>query len=123
MAHILLVEDNPTNLKLARLILESAGHRVRSFGNATEAIDAVVLDAPDLILMDIQLPDLDGLAATKILKANPATETIPVVALTAFAMNDDAKRIRDAGCDSYLAKPYRRAALLEAVAALLKRHT
>jgi two-component system cell cycle response regulator DivK len=74
---------------------------------------------PALILMDIQLPGMDGLTATRELKGDPATASIPVIALTAFAMHGDAVKIRAAGCDGYVAKPFRRASLLDAIARLL----
>ena len=116
MARILIVEDHPANLKLARLILESAGHEVLTRNNAVEGLQAARELRPDLILMDIQLPGMDGLEATRRLKADRATVNIPVIALTAFAMRDDARRMHAAGCDGYLAKPYRRADLVKAVA-------
>src|SRR5688572_17920678 len=105
MAKILIVEDNPANMKLAIFLLQSAGHIVIS---ATDAELGLMLarDAqPDLILMDIQLPGMDGLEATALLKRDDATSAIPVIALTALAMKGDEERIRAAGCDGYVAKP------------------
>src|SRR5688500_17217215 len=99
MAKILIVEDNPANMKLAIFLLQSAGHIVIS---ATDAELGLMLarDAqPDLILMDIQLPGMDGLEATALLKRDDATSAIPVIALTALAMKGDEARIRAAGCD------------------------
>jgi two-component system, cell cycle response regulator DivK len=119
MASILIVEDHPANLKLARLILESAGYAVIAAENAADGLALARKEAPALILMDIQLPGMDGLAATRELKGDPATAPIPVIALTAFAMHGDAVKIRAAGCDGYVAKPFRRASLLDAVARLL----
>ena len=115
MARILVVEDHPANLKLARLILENAGHVVVATDDAVEGLRIAVEIQPDLVLMDIQLPGMDGLEATRRLKAAPQTARIPVIALTAFAMGDDAQKMHAAGCDGYLAKPYRAAQLLEAV--------
>ncbi|HSV17630.1 MAG TPA: response regulator [Casimicrobiaceae bacterium] len=115
MARILIVEDHPANLKLARLILESAGHEVLARDNAVDGLQAACDLRPEVILMDIQLPGMDGLEAIRRLKADRVTVDIPVIALTAFAMRDDAKRMHAAGCDGYLAKPYRRADLLKAV--------
>jgi two-component system, cell cycle response regulator DivK len=115
MARILVVEDHPANLKLARLILESAGHEVIASDDAVDGLRMAAEMQPDLVLMDIQLPGMDGLEATRRLKTAPETAHIPVIALTAFAMRDDAQKMQAAGCDGYLAKPYRAAQLVEAV--------
>ena len=115
MARILVVEDHPANLKLARLILEKAGHVVVASEDAVDGLRIAAEIQPDLVLMDIQLPGMDGLEATRRLKAAPETAHIPVVALTAFALRDDAQKMHAAGCDGYLAKPYRAAQLVEAV--------
>jgi two-component system cell cycle response regulator DivK len=115
MARILVVEDHPANLKLARLILESAGHEVIASDDAVDGLRMAAEMQPDLVLMDIQLPGMDGLEATRRLKTAPETALIPVIALTAFAMRDDAQKMQAAGCDGYLAKPYRAAQLVEAV--------
>jgi two-component system cell cycle response regulator DivK len=105
MARILIVEDNVANMKLATFILESAAHTVIPAMNAEAGLTLARDEHPDLILMDIQLPGMDGLQATGILKADPATRHIPVIALTALAMKGDEERIRAAGCDGYIAKP------------------
>jgi two-component system cell cycle response regulator DivK len=105
MATVLIVEDNATNLKLTVFLLKSAGHAVLVATDAEAGIAIARDEQPDLILMDIQLPGMDGLGATAVLKADPATRHIPVVALTALAMAGDKKRILDAGCDDYIAKP------------------
>jgi two-component system cell cycle response regulator DivK len=103
---ILIVEDNPSNLKLATTVLEHAGYRVLSTESAVNAIVMAQMELPQLILMDIQLPGMSGLDATRQLKAQAATASIPVIALTAFAMKGDEERILDAGCDGYIAKPF-----------------
>jgi two-component system, cell cycle response regulator DivK len=105
MAVILLVEDNVANMKLASFLLESDGHTVLAAVNAEIALTLAREGSPDLILMDIQLPGMDGLQATALLKQDPATRNIPVIALTALAMKGDEERIRAAGCDGYIAKP------------------
>ena len=105
MATILLVEDNETNMKLSRFLLESADHEVLTAMNAEAGLTVARERHPDLILMDIQLPGMDGLQATVQLKSNEATRDIPVIALTALAMKGDEERIRAAGCDGYIAKP------------------
>src|SRR3954462_5137814 len=105
MITILVVEDNAANLKLATFLLESAGYVVISAPNAETALTLARTRQPALILMDIQLPGMDGLQATAILKADETTRAIPVIALTALAMKGDEERIRAAGCDGYVAKP------------------
>ena len=105
MARILVVEDNPANMKLTSLLLHSAGHSVLSAVDAETALRLARGEQPDLILMDIQLPGMDGLQATGLLKQADATRAIPVIALTALAMKGDEERIRAAGCDGYIAKP------------------
>jgi two-component system cell cycle response regulator DivK len=105
MAKVLIVEDNPANMALATVLLQSAGHRVVTAKDAEAGLTLAREEQPDLILMDIQLPGMDGLAATALLKADPGTRGIPVVALTALAMKGDEERIRAAGCDGYIAKP------------------
>ena len=105
MANILLVEDNETNMKLSLFLLESADHAVVTAMNAEAALTLARERHPDLILMDIQLPGMDGLQATAVLKGDEATRDIPVIALTALAMKGDEERILAAGCDGYIAKP------------------
>jgi CheY-like chemotaxis protein len=105
MPTILVVEDNAANLKLAAFLLESAGHTVISARDAEAGLTLARSEHPALILMDIQLPGMDGLVATGLLKADEATRGIPVIALTALAMKGDEERIRAAGCDGYIAKP------------------
>ena len=105
MAKVLVVEDNPANMSLALFLLESAGHTVLSATDAEAGLTLARDEQPELILMDIQLPGMDGLEATTMLKHDEATRNIPVVALTALAMKGDEERIRAAGCDGYIAKP------------------
>lgn len=120
MATILIVEDTPANMKLATIILENAGHAVLQAENAPDGIALARANMPGLILMDIQLPGMSGLEAIRILKDDPATRTIPVIALTAFAMKDEEEKIRASGCDGYLAKPFHNKELLAAVDRLLE---
>jgi two-component system, cell cycle response regulator DivK len=105
MATILVVEDNATNMKLTTFLLESASHEVLAATTAEAGLTLARERHPDLILMDIQLPGMDGLEATALLKDDPSTRGIPVIALTALAMKGDEERIRAAGCDGYIAKP------------------
>jgi two-component system, cell cycle response regulator DivK len=119
MATVLVVEDNPTNMTLAVFLLESAGHTVLSATDAEAGLTLARDEQPSLILMDIQLPGMDGLQATAVLKRDDATRAIPVIALTALAMKGDEERIRAAGCDGYIAKPMRYQEFLAAIAAQL----
>ena len=107
MARILIIEDNPANLKLALLLLRNVGHQVLSATDAETGLTLARAAQPDLILMDIQLPGMDGLAATSLLKKDPATSAIPIIALTAMAMKEDREKTKVAGCDAYIAKPLR----------------
>jgi CheY-like chemotaxis protein len=102
---ILIVDDNPVNLKLVRVLLASEGYEVRTATDAEEALEILSAFHPKLILMDIQLPGMDGLELTKRLKANPDTQNIVILALTAYAMKGDDKRMLDSGCDGYISKP------------------
>jgi len=106
MAKVLIVEDNAANMTLATFILESAGHVAIPALNAEAGLAIAREQQPDLILMDIQLPGMDGLEATALLKQDDSTRAIPVIALTALAMKGDEERIRTAGCDGYIAKPF-----------------
>lgn len=119
MAKILVVEDNPTNMKLAAMLLTTAGHTVIKATDAEAGLTMAREEQPNLILMDIQLPGMDGLAATGLLKRDDATRAIPVIALTALAMKGDEERIRAAGCDGYIAKPLAYQNLLATISAHL----
>jgi len=102
---ILIVDDHPANLKLARVVLSGAGFEVRTVPDAEEALAILERFRPRLILMDLQLPGMDGFELTRRLKADPARRGIVIVALTAYAMKGDEEKARQAGCDGYLSKP------------------
>jgi CheY-like chemotaxis protein len=102
---ILVVDDNPLNLKLTRLLLAGQGYEVRTAMDGREALEILETFRPRLILMDIQLPGMNGLDLTRRLKADPSNQDILVLALTAYAMKGDDQRAREAGCDGYIAKP------------------
>jgi two-component system cell cycle response regulator DivK len=119
MATVLVVEDNPANMTLAKFLLESAGHVVLCAVDAEAGLTRAREEQPNLILMDIQLPGMDGLEATAILKRDDVTSAIPVIALTALAMKGDEERIRAAGCDGYIAKPLAYREFLATIAARL----
>jgi two-component system, cell cycle response regulator DivK len=119
VAVVLVVEDNRANMTLACFLLESAGHTVLTATDAEAGLVLARTGRPSLILMDIQLPGMDGLEAIALLKSDPATRSIPVIALTALAMKGDEERIRAAGADGYIAKPIRYQDFLARVAALI----
>lgn len=121
MLRILVIEDSPVNMALTVAILESAGHSILQADHAAEGIEIARREQPDLVLMDIQLPDIDGLAATRRLKSDPRTAQLPVIALTAFAMKGDEDETRKAGCDGYVTKPIRYKEFLAEVNAVMKR--
>jgi two-component system cell cycle response regulator DivK len=120
-ATVLVVEDNALNLKLVRDVLGHAGYRVLEAGDAEHGIELAREEAPDLILMDIQLPGIDGVEALRRLRADAATSGIPVVALTALAMKEDRQRFMTAGFDGYLEKPLSVPSLADRVAELVGR--
>jgi len=119
MATVLIVEDNEANMTLAVFLLKSAGHQVLTATNAEAGLTLARAECPSLILMDIQLPGMDGLEATMHLKADEVTRRIPVIALTALAMKGDEERIRAAGCDGYIGKPMRYKEFLGAIESYL----
>jgi CheY-like chemotaxis protein len=118
-ARILVVDDNPTNLKLVSDVLAFAGHEILKAVDAEEAQIVLTDTLPDLILMDIALPGMDGLTLTRQLKADARTRHIRIVALTAFAMKGDDQKALDAGCDGYITKPIDTRALPGEVAGIL----
>jgi two-component system cell cycle response regulator DivK len=121
MATVLVVEDNPANMTLATFLLKSAGYAVLTATDAEAGLALARVEQPDLVLMDIQLPGMDGLQACAILKTDAATRAIPVIALTALAMKGDEERIRAAGCDGYIAKPLAYREFLATIAARLQK--
>jgi CheY-like chemotaxis protein len=102
---ILVVDDNPANAALISFLLETSGYEVRVAADADEAVELLTGFSPRLIMMDLQLPGMDGLELTRRLKADTRTRHIVIVALTAYAMKGDEERARDAGCDGYITKP------------------
>lgn len=118
---LLVVDDNAANLKLARIVLEDAGYDVRTAGDANDALGLLKTFTPRLILMDVQMPGMDGLELTRRLKQEPERASIVIVALTAHAMPGDEERVRAAGCDGYITKPLNPLILAEQVAGYLVR--
>ena len=116
---VLIVDDNAQNLKLARVILAAAGYEIRTAKDAEEALETLATFSPALILMDLQLPGMDGLELTRHLKGDPARRHIRIMALTAYAMKGDEEKARAAGCDGYVAKPIDTDALPRLVAELI----
>jgi two-component system cell cycle response regulator DivK len=121
MAKILIVEDNAENMSLAVFLIQSVGHTVLRATDAEAGLALARNERPDLIVMDIQLPGMDGLEAISLLKRDDATRPIPVIAVTALAMKGDEERIRAAGCDDYIAKPMHYKEFLAAIASQLAR--
>ena len=113
---ILLVEDNPVNRRLAEFLLRSNGYQVVEASTSEEAFQLVKTEQPDLILMDIQLRGMDGLEVTKLLKENPETRDIPVLAVTSYAMKGDREKALAVGCAGYITKPIDKTILLKEVA-------
>jgi len=122
LAEILIVEDNEANMRLARLLLVNAGHSVLWAADAETGLTLAREKQPALILMDIQLPGMDGLAATSLLKQDPHTAHIPVIALTAMAMKEDRDKTLRAGCDAYIIKPLRYKELYQVIDTLLQKN-
>lgn len=117
---ILIVEDNDLNMKLFHDLLEAHGYATLQTKDGMEALKIAREKRPDLILMDIQLPEVSGLEVTKWIKEDDELRSIPVVAVTAFAMKGDEEKIRQGGCEAYIAKPISVAQFLETVESLLK---
>ncbi len=116
---ILVIEDNADNSRLVEKILGKSGYACVVITNAREALMRIPEERPDLILMDMSLPGLDGFEATRLIKSNDRFRAIPVVALTAHAMNEHREKAAEAGCDAYVAKPFRSAELLALISRLL----
>ena len=116
---ILIVDDNPTNLKLARVMLAGEGYEVRVAVDAEEALALLDSFRPRLILMDLQLPGMDGLTLTRRLKQDPATSGIAILALTSYAMKGDEQKALAAGCDGYITKPIDTRTLPRVIASFL----
>jgi len=121
MSLILIVEDNDKNLKLVRDVLQVKGYDTIEAGTAEDGIRLAGARHPDLILMDIQLPGMSGIDALRVLRANPATAAIPVIAVTASVMQQDRSQITEAGFDGYIAKPLDLKPFLESVRSMLAR--
>lgn len=117
---ILIVDDNPVNLKLAAHVLEWSGCKVGKAVDAEQALEMILADPPDLILMDLALPGMDGLTLTRKLKADPERRHIRIVGFTAFAMKGDEQKAFAAGCDGYIIKPIDTRTLAKQVAQLLE---
>ena len=120
MTRILVVEDTPDNRQILRDLLTSAGYEVIEAFNGAEGVAAAIEHLPDLILMDIQLPVLDGYEATRRIKAHAATAKIPIIAVTSYALSGDEAKAREAGCDGYVAKPFSPRQLLAKVREFLQ---
>jgi len=116
---ILIIEDNPANMKLAANVLAKAGYETLEATDAETGIQLAKDETPGLILMDIQLPGMDGLTAMHLLKGDQNTRDIPIIALTAFAMKGDEQKMLEAGCDGYIAKPIRYKEFLATVESFL----
>lgn len=118
---VMIVEDNELNMKLFNDVLEAKGYRTIQTRNGMEALDLARQHKPDLILMDIQLPEVSGLEVTKWLKEENELHHIPVIAVTAFAMKGDEERIRQGGCEAYISKPISVTRFLETIETYLNR--
>ncbi|HUH96753.1 MAG TPA: response regulator [Anaerolineales bacterium] len=119
MPRVLVVEDNVDNFELVRFLLERAGHETRWARSGREGILMAKAEKPDLILMDLSLPEIDGWTATERIKSDPETRHIPIAALTAHTLPGDRKRALEAGCDGYLSKPLSITLLTDTVADLI----
>lgn len=115
MPIVLVVDDNALNIRLVQATLQSQGYTVLAAGSVPEAEDLLRQSLPDLILLDVQLPGVDGLTFARQLKAAPDRQEIPIIAVTALAMPGDEARAREAGCDGYISKPFRPDTLIERV--------
>jgi two-component system, cell cycle response regulator DivK len=109
---ILLIEDHEDNRRIVRDLLTSVGYQLVEATTGEDGVNMALLEAPDLILMDIQLPGIDGYEATRRIKANPDLNSIPIIAVTSYALSGDDIKAREAGCDGYVTKPFSPRALL-----------
>jgi CheY-like chemotaxis protein len=123
MSLVLIIEDNDKNLELVRDILQAKGYRTLEAGTAEDGLEIARRQAPDLVLMDIQLPGMDGIQALKALRDNPATAALPVVAITASVMKADREQIMRAGFNGFIEKPITVRSFLEAVEGALQART
>lgn len=121
MARIVVADDDPDILEIVCISLEAMGHEVERAANGREAVALVRARRPDLVLMDLMMPEMNGYEATAALKADSATATIPILALTAKAMRGDEERGREVGLDAYITKPFRLSKVLDAVDRFLER--
>ncbi|MFC1718050.1 response regulator [Candidatus Poribacteria bacterium] len=118
---ILVVEDNDRNRRLVRILLRAKGYEVIEAATGKEALEYLRTQTPDLILMDIQLPNTDGLTLTREIKSNDHTKGVPIIAVTAYAMQGDRERMLEAGCDGYISKPIDTQKLPQIVADILQK--
>jgi CheY-like chemotaxis protein len=116
MTRILIVDDNPTNLKLVTFLVKAHGYDVDTASDADTALAAIRAKRPTVILMDLQLPGIDGLELTRRLKSDPSTRAIPIIAVTAYAMKGDHEKALSAGCDDYVTKPIDTRTLADVIA-------
>ncbi len=118
---ILIVEDNPRNMRLIKMTLKSKGYTLLKATDGEEALDMAMRERPDLIIMDIRLPKMDGLEVTRKLRETPAFSNTPIIGLTAYAMKGDKERVIKSGCDAYLSKPIDTRELPKMIAEMLSR--
>lgn len=117
---ILIAEDNPQNMRLIEMVLGTRGYSLLRATDGKEALDMALRERPDLIIMDIQLPRLNGLEVTKKLRETPALNRVPIIAVTAYAMKGDKERFIGGGCDAYLSKPFNANELCRVVADMIR---
>ncbi len=118
-ARILVVEDNVENMRLMQMLLGSRSYTVLKAVDGEEGLKVALRERPDLIIMDIELPKINGLDVVRKLRENPAFNSIPIIALTAYAMKSDREKAMEAGCNAYFSKPFSTRELLEAIANML----
>jgi len=116
---ILIVEDNPQNMRLLKMVLRAGNYTLLMATDGEEALDVAMKEHPDLIIMDIQLPKVNGLEVTRKLRETPAFSRTPIIGVTAYAMKGDKERVIESGCDAYLSKPINTRELPEVIAGML----